>query len=99
MYAGTGYSLMLSKGEHFNTAAVTKIVETALPRAALQKDTDNYAVFKLPVQQKNLFPRLFRTLEASRASLHITGIEVEYSTMDQLFMKWVSRLGSLGWGH
>lgn len=85
--AGTGYSMILSKGDEFHTPTVTSIVESQLPKATLLKDSDNYVLYKLPVQQKNLFSSLFKELEAQREKLNIIGIEVEYSTMDQLFMK------------
>ena len=70
------------------------MIVSILSKATLLKDSDNYVSYRLPIQQRSLFSVLFEKLETQKVGLDISNIEIEYATMEQLFLKQVSLYAS-----
>ncbi|XP_044739863.1 phospholipid-transporting ATPase ABCA3-like [Chrysoperla carnea] len=85
---GTGYHLSLLKSDEYtNVNDITDIINRHVPSGRLKDDTAGLVTFLLPSDTSNEFPGLFHSLEMLKSELHISGIGLSVTTMEEVFLR------------
>lgn len=88
IFIGAGYQLSLIKAdENTEVDKVVNVVNQHIPNGRLKHNTAGLLTFTLPTNSNNKFPELFQSLESSKSELHISGIGLSVTTLEEVFLR------------
>lgn len=88
--AETGYHLTVMKREGETATMITNVIKSNVTEAVKLSETDKEIVYKLPLAETNKFANLFKELEERKQHLGIANMGVTCTTMEQVFLKYVT---------
>ena len=87
---GAGYHLVMVKDNTCDVSKVTALVTGHVPSAKLESEISAELSYLLPFDQSKRFADLFSDVEKKKSSLGIQSFGTTATTMEEVFLKWVS---------
>ncbi|XP_041062157.1 phospholipid-transporting ATPase ABCA3 [Carcharodon carcharias] len=84
---GAGYHMVIVKEPHCKIAAVTDLVKSYVPKAALQTTAGAELSYILPNESTDRFEALFSELEKKKKVLGIASYGASVTTMEEVFLR------------
>lgn len=63
------------------------MIQNVLPNATKEYESSQQVIYKLPYEDTGDYPILFANLEANQSRLGITNMGMEYTTVEDVFLK------------
>ena len=96
---GTGYYVNFEKRQNFSSEAVLGIVKKHIPDAAVYNETAEVAVLTVPFGHTQLFPTVFRELDAKKDQLGIKSYGLSLTTLEDVFVRMGTDRETTGLNH
>jgi len=83
---GVGYTLTITKGEGFDEAAVSSLLDASIPGVTPLSNIAAEISFRLPFQSSAHFADVFDQFDGQQARLGITGYGISVTTLEEVFL-------------
>uniref|UniRef100_A0A8C3SVY6 ATP binding cassette subfamily A member 3 n=1 Tax=Chelydra serpentina TaxID=8475 RepID=A0A8C3SVY6_CHESE len=88
---GAGYHMVMVKEPYCNLGEISRLICQYVPNASLESNAGAELSFILPTESTHRFEALFTELEQKREELGIASYGASVTTMEEVFLRWVSR--------
>lgn len=89
-HLGTGYHLVIVKDANCNINELSSVIQSHVQQAEVEYVSLTEVSYLLPETECAMFPSLFRHLKANKGSLRILSFGTTATTMEEVFLKYVS---------
>ena len=84
---GVGYTLTITKGEGFDEAAVSSLLDASIPGVTPLSNIAAEISFRLPFQSSAHFADVFDQFDGQQARLGITGYGISVTTLEEVSLR------------
>ena len=102
---GSGYNLVLTRKrlegdeyqqeDTYKTQKIISLVEKTIPNSKVNSNISSEISFLLPSEYASKFPELFEKLETRAEKLDIVNIGISITTVEEVFLRFVSTATTL----
>ena len=86
---GSGYSLTVSKTEHFNEVAYLNLISQSLANYKIETNIAAEIKISLPYEAADKLPDLLTRVEVQKQAIGIATYGISSSTIEEVFLKYV----------
>ncbi len=84
---GVGYTLTLTKGEHFQESKVSELITSAIPDTSQLSNIAGEISYRLPFQSSAFFADVFDEFDSKQEEFGIVGYGISVTTLEEVFLR------------
>jgi len=88
---GCGYHLIIVKGENCKVDAITDLLNKKIGNIVLEQNVGAELSYSLPEEKATTFGAVFTEIEKKKQELGIGSYGASITTMEEIFIKYVTR--------